>query len=126
MEFRGPEWVIGKVYISMDAWHKYRERMEEVVLRHGLVSPFYRRDMIDFDNFGLRRGNMFTDPWGCKRMFLQDGLQGQVVEHPLKEWEAWRGYSLPNPDDRIPQEGAPIVPWEVVEEAVERAREAGG
>ncbi|RLE96983.1 MAG: hypothetical protein DRJ96_05110 [Thermoprotei archaeon] len=127
VEFREPEWVIGKIYISMDAWHKYREEMEEVVLRHRLVFSFYRRGMVDFDDFGLRRrGNAFIDPWGCKWMFLQNGLQGQVVEHPLENWAAWRSYSLPDPDEGIPQEGAPTVSWEAVEEAVERAREAGG
>ena len=46
IEFRFPKWIVGKVYISMDAWHKYREKMEEVVLRHRLVFPFYRLSLI--------------------------------------------------------------------------------
>ena len=127
IEFREPEWIIGKIHILMDAWHKYREEMERVVLKHKFVFPFYRKGMVNFDDFGIRRrGNVFTDPWGCKWMFNIDGLQGQVVEHPLSDWSRWREYSLPDPDEGIPQEGGPTIPWEVVEKAVERAREVGG
>ena len=127
VEFRNPKWIIGKILVQMDAWHKYRERMEEIALKHPLAFPFYRRGSVNFDDFGLRRrGNAFVDPWGCKWAFPQDGLQGQVVEHPLSDWKAWESYRPPDPEEGIPQEGAPTVPWEVVEEGVERAREAGG
>jgi len=127
VEFGGPRWIVGKIHISMDAWHRHRERMEEIVLKHPFAFPFYRKGSVNFDDFGLRRrGNVFVDPWGCKWAFSQDGLQGQVVEHPLSDWRAWRSYRLPDPEEGVPQEGAPTVPWSAIEESVERAREAGG
>ena len=127
VEFKNPEWIIGKVVVQMDAWYKYRERMEEIIQRHPLVFPFYRRGSVSFDDLGFRRkGNVLTDPWGCKWAFSLDGLQGQVIEHPLSDWRAWKRYKLPDPEEGIPQEAAPTVPWKTVEEDVERAREAGG
>ena len=53
-------------------------------------------------------------------------MQGQVVYHPLEDWGKLSELQMPDPDDGIPQEGAPTVPWEAVEEAVSRAREMGG
>jgi len=127
VEFRNPEWIIGKILVQMDAWHKHRERMEEIALRHPLAFPLYKRGSVNFDDFGLRRrGSVFVDPWGCRWAFSQDGLQGQVVEHPLSDWNAWESYRLPDPDEGIPQEGAPTVPWSAIEESVEKAREVGG
>ena len=127
VEFRNPEWIIGKILVQMDAWHKHRERMEEIALRHPLAFPLYKRGSVNFDDFGLRRrGSVFVDPWGCRWAFSQDGLQGQVVEHPLSDWNAWESYRLPDPDEGIPQEGAPTVLWSAIEESVEKAREVGG
>lgn len=127
IEFKNPKWIIGKVVVQMDAWYRYKELMEEIVLKHPLVFPFYKKGSVNFDDFGSRRkGCTFIDPWGCKWAFLLDGLQGQVVEHPLSGWRMWESYRLPDPEEGIPQEGSPTVPWSAIEESVERAREVGG
>jgi hypothetical protein len=55
IEFGEPRWIVGKIHISMDAWHKHRERMEEIVLKHPLVSPFYKKSSVNFNDFGSRR-----------------------------------------------------------------------
>jgi hypothetical protein len=127
IEFRNPKWIIGKVVVQMDAWYRYKELMEEIVLKHPFVFPFYKKGSVKFDDFGSRRkGCTFIDPWGCKWTFLLEGLQGQVVEHPLSDWRMWESYRLPDPEEGIPQEGSPTVPWSAIEESVERAREVGG
>jgi len=127
IEFGEPRWIVGKINISMDAWHKHRERMEEIVLKHPLVFPFYKKGSVNFDDFGSRRkGCTFIDPWGCKWAFLLDGLQGQVVEHPLSDWRAWRSYRMPDPEEGVPQEGAPRHGRSAIEESVERVHEVGG
>jgi len=55
IEFRNPKWIIGKIVVQMDAWHRYKELMEEIVLRHPFVFPFYKKGSVNFDDFGLRR-----------------------------------------------------------------------
>jgi len=38
-----------------------------------------------------------TDGWGCKWHFPGRYLDGQVIGHPLADWDAYRGYELPDP-----------------------------
>jgi len=105
-----PEWIPCSVVISQPLWSKYRERMEDIVLSHPRIFGDYERGSRDFDDFGVRRaGNRITDEWGCVWAFLVDGLQGQVVEHPLEDWEALESYEPPDPLSLgiLPREGFP-------------------
>ena len=109
-EMREPEWIPCAVSISPPLWHRYRERMEDLVLRHPTIFGEHRKGSRDFDDFGIRRkGNEVTDEWGCVWGFLVDGLQGQVVKHPLEDWEALDSYEPPDPLllNNVPEEGAP-------------------
>jgi len=109
-EMNGPEWIPCSVSISPPLWSKYRERMEDLVLRHPRIFGKYERGSMNFDDFGVRRkGNKITDEWGCVWTFLVDGLQGQVVKHPLEDWKKLKSYKPPDPLllDNIPQEGLP-------------------
>jgi len=92
VEFRYPKWIIGRIVVSMSTWLRYGRRLEEILARHKLVFPFYRRGSVDFENLGVRRrGRVFTDSWGCRWRFLQNGLQEQVVEHPSRIGALWTG-----------------------------------
>ena len=126
VEFRYPEWVIGVIAIPRATWLKYGRELEKVVLKHRFVFPFYREGSVDFGPGASCIRKEFVDPWGCRWRFPHEGLQGQVVYHPLEDWDKLGELQMPDPDDGIPKEGAPTVPWEVVEEAVRRAREEGG
>jgi len=112
-EMNGPEWIPCSVFISPPLWSKYRERMEDLVLRHPRIFGKYKKGSRDFDDFGVRRkGNKITDEWGCVWTFLVDGLQGQVVKHPLEDWAALKSYRPPDPLslDSLPREGSPPSP----------------
>jgi len=123
-EMSGPEWIPCSVSISPPLWSKYRERMEDLVLRHPRIFGEYKRGSRDFDDFGIRRaGNRIVDEWGCVWAFLVDGLQGQVVKHPLDDWRKLRSYKPPDPIllDNVPREGYPPVIGEFQRE-LERIR----
>jgi len=110
VEMREPEWIPCAVSISPPLWHKYRERMEDLVLRRPMIFGEYRKGSRDFDDFGIRRkGNTVTDEWGCVWQFLVDGLQGQVMKHPIEDWEALDSYEAPDPLllNNVQEEGAP-------------------
>lgn len=86
VEMRGPEWIPCSIALTPLVWHTYREKLEDLVLRHPSIFDKHERGSHNFDDFGIRRkGNVFTDEWGCVWHFLKDGLQGQVMEHPLED-----------------------------------------
>lgn len=129
-EMREPEWIPCSVSVSPPLWHKYRERMEDLVLNHPAVSGEYRKGSRDFDDFGIRRrGNAITDEWGCEWHFLTDGLQGQTAKHPLEDWKALDSYKPPDPLllNNMPEEGAPpsLNSFDKARQDVENAKREG-
>lgn len=103
IRMEGPQWIPCRVFLPMATWHKYREKLEELVLRHprifGGFSPNHEKGRIDFDDFGLQRKNKrVQDEWGCVWDFLVDGLDGQVVKHPLEDWKAFDSFKPPDPE----------------------------
>lgn len=123
IDMRGCGWVPCRVGIFQTTWNKYRERLEEIVMRHGGLFPGFRRGSVDFDDFGGRlKGRELMDDFGCLWRFNISGLQGQVVRHPLEDWDSLRDYVFPDPERGIVNEGSETTPWWAVEEAVDRAR----
>ena len=41
------------------------------------------------------------DAWGCLWHYPGMGLDGQVVDHPLADWDSLATWELPSPEDRI-------------------------
>ena len=99
IEFRNPEWIPCSVNLSPVTWHKYKEKLEELTLRHPLIFEDYKKGSIVFDEFppGYREGEYYRDNWNCLWYNVQGGLEGQVVEHPLANWEALNNYEIPDP-----------------------------
>jgi len=122
-----PEWIPCRVGFPMATWHKYREKLEELVLRHPRIFPHYKKGSIDFDNFGLqRKGKPVPDEWGCIWNFLVDGLDGQVVEHPLRDWKDFDSFKPPNPEAR--KEGLYCSypsNWDEIKVNIEKAKKEG-
>jgi uroporphyrinogen decarboxylase len=100
VEFRRPEWIPIGVGFSGINWRVGRERLEEIVLGHPTLFPNHQRGCVDYDApFGPanREGEYFRDNWGCLWFNTSDGLEGQVVGHPLEDWAALSTYQPPDP-----------------------------
>lgn len=98
IEFRNPEWVPVWPAILPAAWHKYREDLEGILLRHPKVFGAYEKGSTDFDDFPpTYRQEYFKDNWECLWYTIQAGMEGQVVEHPLADWGALETYRAPDP-----------------------------
>jgi uroporphyrinogen decarboxylase len=111
-EMTGPEWIPCSVSVTSPLWHKYRERMEDLILRHPAIFGEYKRGSRDFDDFGVRfKGNTVTDEWECVWTFIINGLQGQVIKHPLEDLKLLGSYTPPDPLllNHVPKEGAAPV-----------------
>ena len=109
-ETRDPEWIPCSVSPTAPVWRQYGERLEEIVLTHPLIFPGYKkRESFDYRGHRLK-GNLVLDEWGCVWRFLIDGLEGQVIKHPLEDWSKLRSYVAP-PRRGMPEEGAPPRPF---------------
>jgi len=99
VEFRYPEWIPSKLRCFPAVWQAYREDLEAVFLDHPRVVPGFQKGNIRFDDMpsGYRRGERLVDKWGCVRVTLQDGVAGQMIEHPLADWSALATYVPPDP-----------------------------
>ncbi|MEM2960150.1 MAG: uroporphyrinogen decarboxylase family protein [Candidatus Bathyarchaeia archaeon] len=125
VEFRSPEYIPCRIIITWPIWNTYREKLEEIALRHSLVFPGFEPGSI---NYGLKPGVLraeqtLTDPFGCTWSFNIEGYQGQVVKHPLERWENFKDYKFPDPEEGLPSEGSDkLTPWSVVFENIEKMR----
>ncbi len=99
LEFRYPQWIPATVSVGYMVWKKYRERLEDIVLRHPGVFGRYQKGSKDFDEMPpvYREGEYFRDNWGCLWYNAREGQGGQVVESPLSDWKALSTYKPPDP-----------------------------
>lgn len=99
VEFRGPKWIPCSVGFGPLTWHTLRENLEEIVLNHPLLFKDFKPGSVDYDHFDpvYTEGVKFRDNWGCLWYNTQSGLEGQVIEHPLADWEALKTYQPPDP-----------------------------
>jgi len=125
VEMRGCEWIpIENFTFAPATWHKYREELEKLVLRHPIIFGQYQAGEQNFDYFAVnyRRG-AFTDAWGCVWHNALDGLLGMVKESPLTDWNALPSYKPPDPvvydDNGAPQD------WKSVRVRVEEIKKRG-
>lgn len=122
-----PEWIPCRVAFSMATWHKHREKLEEIVLRHPRIFPDHKKGSVHYDNFGLQRRNKpVPDEWGCTWNFLVDGLDGQVVEHPLEDWKSFDSFKPPDPE--ASKDGLYCSypsNWDGIRSNIAKARKAG-
>ena len=100
VEYRRPEWIPISAAFAPVAWRTHREGLEEVVLRHPVLFPGYRAGQRDFDaayDPGNREGELYRDNWDCVWDNAHGGIEGQVVGHPLADWDALKDYQPPDP-----------------------------
>jgi uroporphyrinogen decarboxylase len=99
VEYREPEWIPIGVSLMPATWSKYREALEEIVVRHPQIFGAYEKGSQDFDDFGgLYEEGTYTDEWGCRWENIAGGLDSLCVGHPLEDWSALEDYTPPKPD----------------------------
>lgn len=97
--FDKPEWILCRVSLMPATWMKYREALEEIVLRYPRVFPGYRKGEKDFDDLPrvLYQPGRHTDAWGCIWENIEPGLDSIVVHAPLADWAAFDHWTPPDP-----------------------------
>lgn len=126
LEFRYPEWIHCEIYFTPLAWKTYRKDLERVVLAHPRIFPEHKEGSVNFDEMplGYHQGERFRDNWGCLWYNRQEGIEGQVVEHPLSDWNSLAVYQPPDP---LTQEerGEEIRDWEKIGKDIAERKDSG-
>ncbi|MBD3292746.1 MAG: hypothetical protein GF393_07450, partial [Armatimonadia bacterium] len=82
IQFQNPKWIPCRIGILGSTWKKYREDLEEIVLRHPQVFPGYERGSKDFDELvgaPNRALGTLVDAWDCRWENIEEGMAGQVL-----------------------------------------------
>jgi len=128
VEFGKPEYITCRITAMWPLWNIHRERLESIALRYPLIFPGFESGSIEYDTEEgvMRSDRVLTDPFRCVWSFIIKGYQGQVVEHPLEEWESFKEFEFPDPENGVPKEGdEDLQPWEPILEALDKARDRG-
>ena len=122
IERRGPEWIPVTAGILPAAWLKHREGLEEIVMDHPRIFGPHKRGSIDFDGLLSQHQEYRRDEWGCLWHHLEPGILGQVVEHPLADWDALADLKVPDPGGPIEEGG---TDWEQARQDVLSKKKRG-
>lgn len=98
--FHHPERIPCSVGFSPFTLVRHRGEIDRLMRDHPRIFPEY--DPVTFDFYEempvvYREGERFRDNWGCVWDNILDGLEGQVVEHPLADWKALATWRPPDP-----------------------------
>jgi len=97
VEYRNPEYIICSVSLLPATWGKYREELEELVIRHPIIFGEQKKnpDRV-FDCYGgtYSEGD-HVDNWGCVWKNIRGGMEALVVEHPLDDWAKFENFVPP-------------------------------
>jgi len=122
----GPEWIPCTVSISDASRNQLGNELEEVILRHPLLFPDFKKGESNYENleFGPahKANERFTDAWGCVWLSSINGLEGQVVESPLDKWEKLKDYQVPDP---LRQADRGPASWELTQREIKKAKKQG-
>jgi len=118
IEFRRPDWIPCSVSLMPATWAKYREDLEDIVIKHPIIFGAQKKGGRDFDSFGTSyTKGTYTDGWGCRWENISSGLDGQVVGHPIASWDEVKDYKAPDP--------MAGHNWKRIGEGLKQAREEG-
>ncbi len=120
VEFNRPEWIPITFELFPSVWKKYGKRLEDVLLRHPLIFGEYEKGQRSFFNEKdplFKENTYYRDDWGCVWHNVQDGILGQVVEHPVADWSALNSLEVPDPVKQ--------VDWAKMKEKIDEEKKKG-
>jgi hypothetical protein len=111
------------VNFSPATFKRYGEKLEDLIISHPLIFGRYEKRRINFDRMppAYRKGEYYTDNWGCTWYNLQEGIEGQVIRNPLEDWSALEYYKPPD----ISKSERGNRDWQKIKEFVENRKREG-
>ncbi len=127
VRFQYPEWIPCGVGFAPAVWNRHRQDLERIVLDHPRLFPDHQPGSACFyDEMPVvyRPGEYYRDNWGCLWYNAHAGLEGQVVESPLADWDALSDYRPPDPLVHN-ERGEETKDWGRIQADCDRARAEG-
>ncbi len=119
VEFGQPEWIPIEFELLGATIHRHGTDLIDMMARHEAIFPPARIEACRrcMDQPLPQAGRRFTDDWGCEWREEQPGIIGQVVGHPLADWNALRELRVPDPVRQFD--------WPAIRRRLTAARSAG-
>jgi len=127
IQFQHPRWIPCNISLLSATWMKYREELEEIVLRHPRIFPGEKKGARDFDAMvgaPNRALGSIVDAWDCRWENIAAGMAGQVLGHPIEDWSALDSYRPPDLLE-VDDWGRPRD-WDAIARGLDAAEAAGG
>ncbi len=124
--FERPDFIPMSYCINGACWNAYQqEHLLDLMEAHPFLFPNFKRPetpmKLDFHPVA-RKGQPYTDDWGCVWETTRDGITGTVTKHPLADWENFKTYLPPDPEKVM---GIGPIDWKAEAEAIKSARKRG-
>ena len=123
IRFERPDYIPMVFHINPACWHHYDQgALQDLMEEHRFLFPDFARQALVHPHFtpNERKGEPYTDPWGCVWETLDDGITGSVHHHPLADWGDLATYASPDPDH---SDGIFPIDWDAVHAEVGALRE---
>ena len=91
MRFESPEFIPCTFGFYPAAAHKYRDRIPVFYRRHPWIHDPGKMEI----PANLRAGAEYVDDWGCRWRTIENGIEGQVIGHPVADWSALDAFTPP-------------------------------
>jgi uroporphyrinogen decarboxylase len=98
--FGNPQWIPCTMAFAPVLVRRLGTDLEALIRDHLRLFPDYDpRTYNAYDEMpaAYRGGELYTDNWGCVWRTEIDGMEGQVVGHPLADWRALERWRPPDP-----------------------------
>lgn len=103
MRFEHPEYIPVGVGLLPATWIKYREALEDIVLRHPIIFGERAKGSTDFDAVGgTYAEGRHVDEWGCVWSNIAHGCESFVTGHPVPRREMVWTLRAPAPGAGLP------------------------
>ena len=94
---QGHEHIPVSVHISQASWYEHGEGLLRIADKHPSLFAGLDRDNVVLEPPANAGPECYTDPWGCQWRADIPGLDGQVVGHPLANWDDFDSWQPPEP-----------------------------
>jgi len=126
VEFRYPQWIPCSVGFAPLTWRTLGRDLVRLCLDHPRIFPDLDPQQAAYEELPVvyRQGEYYRDNWGCVWYNMQNGLEGQVVEHPLADWRALENYRMPDPL-LLEERGEAPVDWARIRREIQEKKNGG-
>jgi uroporphyrinogen decarboxylase len=101
LKWENPNSLVVEGGFSPATWQRYRQALEPIAARLPNDFGIYGGPHSDYDQMPptYRKGDVYTDPWGCVWECRVDGMQGIISHHPFGDhWSGLDSYQPPDPE----------------------------